>query len=115
MSRTATVKDTLPADLTDSGPSELFVDWRGRLSTRDQPATGADPITPNDSSDLAFTPRALLIGAGGTLKLDLLSRDGSTRRSGITINVSDGQVVPLACILRVYATGTTATPIIGLS
>jgi len=73
------------------------------------PATRHFAITPDDDTDLEATeaqPRALYIGTGGTLSM--------TDEVGAIViyTVSDGQVIPFRPV-RVRATGTTATGIIG--
>lgn len=74
--------------------------------TWEQPAKHAAAITPHDTNDLTNFPRALVIGTGGTLKVDTVG--GET----VTLSVVSS-ILPLM-VTRVYATGTTATDIIGL-
>ncbi|OXM83966.1 spike base protein, RCAP_Rcc01079 family [Paenibacillus rigui] len=66
-------------------------------------------VTPNDSADLTGgATLAIYIGGSGNVKADMA--DGST----VTFNaLSVGIVHPLS-VRRVYATGTTATNIVGL-
>jgi len=73
------------------------------------PATNAFAITPNDSTQLTFTTRALYVGGAGNVVV---------RLSGDTANVTlvgvvAGTILPIRAIL-VAATSTTATNIIGL-
>lgn len=71
-------------------------------------ATGGAAITANDSTDLPEVYSGLYIGGAGNLKVDLL--DGSTVTfTGLLV----GTIYPFT-VKRVYATGTTATNIIGL-
>lgn len=72
------------------------------------PAAAAYSITPDDAVDLAVATRGLLLGAGGNVKVDMLSSGTIT-----LIGLASGIVHPLR-VKRVYANGTTATGIIGL-
>lgn len=70
-------------------------------------ARHAFAITPHDSNELAYTPRALYIGGAGDVVL-------------IAVDDSDPvtHTVPAGTVLNVYAkivkaTGTTATNIVG--
>lgn len=62
------------------------------------------PVTPSDSVNLTVAARALRIGTGGTLRITTLS--GIVRNT----NVGDGEMF-IVGVLRVHATGTTATGI----
>lgn len=71
------------------------------------PVFNAFAITPNDGADLATTTRGLYIGGTGDIKL--------TFSGGATVtltNVAPG-IWPFQAV-RVFATGTTATGIVGL-
>lgn len=70
------------------------------------PADHAELVTPNDSTDLDVTPRALLIAVEGDLRVT--TRGGQT----LTMAVPAG-IVPIR-VSRVFATGTTATGITAL-
>lgn len=82
------------------------------------PYTHAYVITPNDNAELPFAVRALYIGGAGTIKLTL--RDDQ----GLNVNNQGGGPVTLGTVTagqilamwtrQVWATGTSATPIIGL-
>ncbi len=72
------------------------------------PATAAFPVTPDDTLDLSEITRAVYIGAGGALSVRMLSGDTVTF-SGVLA----GSMLPLR-IDRVFATGTTASGIVGL-
>lgn len=74
----------------------------------DSPAQHIEVVTPNDSSDLVRTTRAINASGSGTIRLRTL--DGSEG----DLYVVAGTVMPIRAI-RVYATGTTATGIRGLS
>lgn len=71
------------------------------------PATGAIAVTPNDSTDLSASVRAVTINAGGTLSY-ISSRDGAT----YTTATLPAGTYPLFAS-RIRATGTTATGITG--
>ncbi|OJT95466.1 MAG: hypothetical protein BGN83_04940 [Rhizobium sp. 63-7] len=72
------------------------------------PASSGFSITPNDTTDLAETVRALYVGGGGNLSVTMLSGEVVT-----LANVFAGSILPLRAV-RVRATGTTATDIVGL-
>jgi hypothetical protein len=84
--------------------SDPFEEYTSGLSS---PARNAFAITPNDSVDLAITPRFLNITVAGNIKVDTLGGD-----TGITLAVPVGRFDLRAT--RVYAIGTTATGIVGL-
>lgn len=67
-------------------------------------------ITPNDTIDIAETPRALFINVGGTLKVIAADNEDS---EAVTLVVTNGFILP-GRIRRVFATGTTASGIFGL-
>lgn len=71
------------------------------------PARGLLAITPNDSTDISAQIRAINVAESGTVKLTML--DGSEG----TIFVAAGSVFPVRA-RRIWATGTTATGIVGL-
>lgn len=75
----------------------------------DAPAVSAVAITPSDSTDFtSLYSRALWIGNGGTVKVDMA--DGTT----VTFEgCPTGSVLPIRC-RRVYSTGTSATSILAL-
>jgi hypothetical protein len=70
------------------------------------PADDMFDITPGDSENLAQPVRALRVGGAGDLHV--ITRSGSER----TIAVLDGEVITCG-ILKVFATGTTATGLLG--
>lgn len=78
-----------------------------KVSHDAEPAVGAFAITPNDSTVFSRIPRAIYIGNSGSLKVDMESGDTVT-----FANVPVG-VLPIT-VTRVYATGTTASNLIGL-
>ena len=77
----------------------------------DSPADNYYAITPSDSADLPFRPRAIYVGTGGNLVLREQQGGGGT---AVTFtNVPNGAVLPVRA-WRVVATGTTASNIVGL-
>lgn len=74
------------------------------------PATKGAMITPDDSAPLAEVPRALYVGFGGDIAMELVDAPGVL----LTLsNFQAGIVYPLRPS-HIYATGTTATNIVGL-
>lgn len=74
-----------------------------------RPAENAFAVTPNNDADLAEDTRGLYVGVSGDVKVDLVG--GSTE---ITfVNLAAGVIHPIRA-RRVYATGTTATSIVGV-
>ena len=69
------------------------------------PADNAAAVTPNDSTDLTNTARALYIGTTGNVKVDTAAGDTVTFYS-----VPAGGILPVR-VKRVYSTGTTASNI----
>jgi hypothetical protein len=98
------------AALIPGAPSIVGLNPDRSMRTGDQPFAGGIAITPNDSTDVTATHRALWIGTGGTLSAVVLGSDGTTRNT-IATTVGDGSVFPMR-VLRVNATGTTATGIV---
>lgn len=72
-------------------------------------ASHAALVTPNDSADLAVTPRALLVGTAGTLKVTTAGGETLILPQSVVENVVIGLRVT-----RVHATDTTATDIVAL-
>jgi hypothetical protein len=72
------------------------------------PASDCYPISPNDGADLPVPIRAFY--ATGEGDVSVVTASGSTR----TIPVAAFMIVPLA-VVRVRASGTTATGIMGFS
>lgn len=76
-------------------------------SALDSPAAHAASVTPNDSTDLAASSRALYIGTSGDVKVTTVGGNDVT-----FANVPVG-VLPIR-VKRVHATGTSATGIIAI-
>jgi hypothetical protein len=68
----------------------------------------ASAITPNDSTNLTTVTRGIYVGVSGDVKVDMA--DNSTV---IFVGLSSGGIHPIA-VKKVYATGTTATNIVGV-
>jgi hypothetical protein len=78
------------------------------LTPVDAPALHAFAVTPADGSDLANATRGVYVGAAGSLKVDMVGSGTVT-----FANLAAGVIHPLR-VVRIYATGTTATGIIGV-
>jgi threonine dehydrogenase-like Zn-dependent dehydrogenase len=76
-------------------------------ATPSQPATDLLPITPDDAADLAAVTLGLNVATPGAVRV--------TTKGGTTASVTlvPGVILPLR-VTRVWATGTTATGIVGL-
>jgi hypothetical protein len=75
-----------------------------------RPTDTAFAVTPNNSTDLATPTRGVYVGVSGDLKVDLVG--GSTE---ITfVGLASGVIHPIQA-RRIYATGTSATNIVGIS
>lgn len=72
------------------------------------PAENAFAVTPNDSTDLTHSSRALFVGGAGDVKVDTKGGDTVT-----FVGVTAGAILPVR-VTRVYATGTTATSIVAV-
>jgi len=73
------------------------------------PATLAVAITPNDSADLAFATRAIYIGGGGNLRVEMQGNATPVTFAGVV----GGTILPIR-VARVFVTGTTATSLVSL-
>jgi hypothetical protein len=72
------------------------------------PGTSAEDITPDNSNDLDKATRGIYVGVSGDVKVDMV-RGGTVTFIGLAAGI----IHPIRAI-RVYATGTTATSIIGV-
>jgi hypothetical protein len=70
-------------------------------------ATGAAPITPNDTTDIATT-KGVYVGGSGNLTAIMSNGDTVT-----FIGMSAGMIHPLE-VTRILATGTTATNLVAV-
>ena len=82
--------------------------YKGESNTITNPALFLEAITPNDSVDLTEAVRAVYIGSDGNITLSTL------KSTNVTLTgVKAGSILPIQAT-RVYATGTTATGLVGL-
>ena len=81
--------------------------FRSIVPTLEAPASRAAGVTPNDSSDLSTSARALYIGGTGDVKVDTTGGDT------VTFKAVPIGFMPVR-VSRVHATGTTATEIIAV-
>ena len=72
------------------------------------PASTGFTVTPDDGADLPETTRAIYVGIGGNLAVQMLSGETLTLS-----NILPGSLLPLR-VTRILATGTTAAAIAGL-
>ena len=72
------------------------------------PADNAAAVTPSDSTDLAFTSRALYVGGAGNIVVTMAGGGDVTFTA-----VPAGSILPIR-VSRVKSTSTTATSIINL-
>lgn len=72
------------------------------------PADNAAAVTPSDSTDLAFTSRALYVGGAGNIVATMAGGGDVTFTA-----VPSGSILPVR-VTRVKATSTTATSIVNL-
>lgn len=75
------------------------------------PYNHAVTITPNDSADIAEVTRGLHVHAGTASTPVKVTLAGDT--TAVTMNLQTGFIYPLR-VSRVWATGTSATTVIGL-
>lgn len=73
-----------------------------------RPARKAVAITPADGSDLTEYTRGIYVGVSGDVKVDLVEEGTVT-----FVGLAAGVIHPIAA-KRVYATGTSATIILGI-
>lgn len=76
------------------------------------PPCNGGAITPDDDNDLALTTRAINVAVSGAVRVTTL---GTPEDPGdtITLYIAAGIAFPIRAV-RIYATGTTATGIVGL-
>lgn len=77
-------------------------------------ADNAVAVVPSDSTDLPTSAYGLFVGGAGDIKVTMIG--GSTVDGKVVTfaGVSAGQFLPIN-VVRVWATGTTATLILALS
>ena len=84
--------------------SDTFQTYQPSLQS---PPDRAAAITPSDGTDLAAATRAINVSDPGYVKVTTVGGDT------VTLYVAGGVIFPIRA-LRVWATGTTATEIVGL-
>jgi hypothetical protein len=78
------------------------------LDPRIIPAEKYNAITPHDTNDLSTPTRGLYVGVSGDVKV--ISLDGND----VTYTGLMAGIIHAISCTRVYATGTTATNIVGI-
>ncbi|MEL7214292.1 MAG: hypothetical protein AAGK92_16635 [Pseudomonadota bacterium] len=76
-------------------------------NTLQSPPSGGAPISPDDVQGLAMATRALNVAISGDVTVTTV--DGDT----FTLHIAAGSAFPIR-VIKVFATGTTATGIVGL-
>ena len=71
-------------------------------------AANAFAVSPHDENNLPFVTRGMYVGTEGNLKVEMKNGDIVT-----FANLAPGMVHPIMCE-KVFATGTTATYIVGV-
>lgn len=85
-------------------------DFGNHAPTVSGPSRRPFTVTPHDTNELTFLPKALYVGTGGTVILRGV--DGAT---DVTfVNVANGQILDVRA-QYVRATGTTAANIVALA
>jgi hypothetical protein len=74
----------------------------------DSPAENSADLTPDDGTDLTTATRALWVGVTGSVKVTLVGGTTVTFAS-----VPGGTILPVR-VARLWATGTSATNLLGL-
>lgn len=83
--------------------------FRQFTTGKGSPAESANAIVPDDSNDLTVIPRAIYVGVTGDIHCTLLNDSSAVIFTAVPIGIWPFRVK------RVYATGTSASGIIGLS
>lgn len=72
------------------------------------PVEAGFTITPSDDDDLTRVVRAIYVGTGGDLKVEMINQDIVT-----FVNVPDGTLLPIQ-VKKVFDTDTDAEDLLGL-
>ena len=83
--------------------------FAGHVAGLTAPATEPQPVVPSDSAELAAVTRALYVGQTGNVRVRLVSGAAVT-----FANMQGGVLYPIR-VRQVFATGTTAADLVGLS
>lgn len=87
-------------------------EYAGRRSRVDDPARGGIAVTPNDTTDLVRSSRAIWVGAGGDVTVEMVRQLDKANPVTLTIpGVLGGSLLPIR-VRKVLATGTTASGIV---
>jgi hypothetical protein len=81
------------------------VDLSNKSNNVVDPGSNAAAVTPNDSTDLTYTTRALFVGGAGNIAVTMAGGQSVT-----FTGVPAGALLPIR-VTRVLSTGTTATTI----
>lgn len=79
-------------------------------SNMESPAKNAFAVTPNNSTDLAVSSRAIYVGGAGNMQVSMV---GDGANTVIFTAIPAGSYLPLR-VARVWAGNTTATSIVAL-
>ena len=79
----------------------------------DNPARDGAVITPDDATDLPKVPRSLYVGGSGDIQVTFAGFEDGVPGATVTLKAVPVGVLPVQ-VLRVHATLTTATDIVGL-
>lgn len=84
-----------------------------RIEVNDVSATskGAFAIVPSDTQNLPWQSRAVYVGTGGVIRCTF--RDNDPASQVVDLVVKQGEYHPVG-LKRVFATGTTASGLVGL-
>jgi hypothetical protein len=82
--------------------------FQGKIVSYEMPSNHLLALTPNDAVDLTYVTRGIYIGGAG----DLAVRDEFNNDVTFT-NLVPGIILPIR-VVRIFATGTSVTDIIGL-
>lgn len=80
----------------------------GHVAGLESPASRALAITPNDAADLPVATRALAVATSGFVQVTTVQGDAAR------LFIAAGVPFPIRA-RRIWATGTTATDIVGLA
>lgn len=80
--------------------------YKGHYRGLEGPIENIASVTPNDSADLAFVTRAIIVGVAGNVTVD--TAGGS---SNVAFYAAAGVPIPIRAT-RIYSTGTAATGIV---
>jgi hypothetical protein len=81
----------------------------GGESQMDHPARNAEVVTPSDVTELVYESRALYVGVGGNISVQM----AGTGTAIVFTGVPAGTILPIR-IARVNSTSTTATNMVSL-